>query len=46
MRPTTTDRAPQGPTRWGLGTAVCLALGLALLVVAALMVAAGAPGGH
>jgi hypothetical protein len=35
-----------GPVRWGLGTAVCLALGVALLVVAALMVAAGAPGGH
>ena len=37
---------PSGPVRWGLRTAVCLALGLALLVVAALMVAAGAPGGH
>jgi hypothetical protein len=37
---------PSGPTRWGLGTAACLALGLALLVLAALMVAAGAPGGH
>jgi hypothetical protein len=35
-----------GPTHWRLGTAVFVALGLALLVVAALMVAAGAPGGH
>ena len=37
---------PSGAAQWGLGAAVCLALGLALLVVAALMVAAGAPGGH
>ena len=40
------DRPRPQPRWWGLGTAVCLALGLALLVVAALMVAAGAPGGH
>ena len=36
---------PSGAVRWGLGTAVCLGLGLALLVVAALMVAAGASAG-
>ena len=35
-----------GPTRWWLGATAFLALGLGLLVVAALMVAAGAPGGH
>ena len=34
------------PSSWRLGSAACVLLGFGLLLVAALLVAGGAPGGH